>query len=83
MRCFDAIDIEADDGLIDDLVNVNVGGAGNVGHAFGELLGDLVTGFAIAADDLHIDGCGQAEVENLRRDVGGLEEEGHVRKLVV
>ena len=34
----------------------------------------------IAADDLHVDRSREAEVEDLRHDVGRLEEEGQIRK---
>ena len=48
-----------------------------------QLARDLVIGRDVAAHHLHVDGRGQPEVENLVGDVGGLEEEGDIRKLSV
>src|SRR5579883_2587242 len=75
-----AVDIETDHGLIGDLMHVHIGRAGYRGDAAGHLLRDGVVGLGVAADDLQVDGRGQAEVEDLARDVRGLEEEGHVRE---
>ena len=48
-----------------------------------DLLRDLVVGGGVAAQHLDVDGRGQAEVQNLVGDVGGLEEEDHVGELLV
>ena len=48
-----------------------------------EPLRDLVVGRGIAADHLQVDRRGQAEVQDLVRDVRRLEEEHHVRELLV
>ena len=45
-----------------------------------DLLRDLVIGGGVAADHLHVDRRGQAEIQNLVGDIGRLEEEHHVGK---
>ncbi len=54
---------------------------GTCSHPIGNLLRDLVVGRHVGADQLNIDGRGQAEVQNLGNDVGRLEEEFHAGKL--
>ena len=45
-----------------------------------DLARDFVIGRGVAAHHLHIDGRGQAEIQNLVGDVGGFEEKDHVGK---
>ena len=71
---------EADFRLVDHLVDMHVGGAGNVGNLPCQLLGDLIVGCGLAPDYLQIERCGQTEVQNLGRDIGRLEEEDRVRE---
>ena len=78
-----AIDVDVDFGPIDHLVNVDVGGAGDTRDLLADLPRDLVIAGRVAADHLHVDGRGQAEVQNLVGDVGGFEEERHVGKPLV
>ena len=47
-----------------------------------DLIGHSAVGLDIRALDLHVDGRGQAEVENLGDDVGGQEIENHPGKLL-
>src|SRR5579864_3930189 len=54
-----------------------VGGPGNMPHSSGDLLCDRIVGLLVIPDDLHVDGRGNAEVQNLRHDISGLEEELH------
>src|SRR5580704_2425859 len=49
-------------------------------HLVGDLLRNKVTAPHIRADDLNIDGCGQAEVQDLGNDIGRLEEKLHSGK---
>src|SRR5262249_60842377 len=59
----------------------------DVGHtldgaqAFGDTGGDFVVLLPVDSRELDVDGSGEAEVEDLRHDVGGLEEEGQVGEL--
>src|SRR5581483_3281126 len=64
-------------------MDVDVGGAGNAGDLPLELLRDLVVSGGVAADYLHVDGRGKAEVQNLVGDVGGFKEEGHIREALM
>ncbi len=80
LRRLDAIHVQADLRLVDHLVNVNVGRAGDARNPVRELLGNLVVGVGVSPDHLQIDGRGKAEVQNLGGDIGRLEEEGHVGK---
>ena len=65
-------------------MNVHVGRARNAARsALASCCGDLVVGGGIAADHLHVDRRGQAEIQNLVGDVGGFEEERDVGKLLV
>ena len=62
------------------LVNVNVHRAGNNRHLALDVLRDPVTGDRIARNHLHIDRRGNAEIQNLVRDIGGLKEEDFILK---
>ena len=55
---------------------MDIDGAAHVANAFEELEGDGIIGLVVLgrADDLDVDGRGQAEVEDLADDVGGLGE---------
>ena len=77
-----AVYIDVERGVGDLLMNVRVGYAGNGLHLFEKLLGELVVVLGTPGD-LEIDGCGQAEVEDLVRDVRRSEEEGTVRELLM
>ena len=67
-------------GQIEHLLHVHVGRARDVPHAIGDLLGDGVIAGHILAHHLHVDRRGQAEVQDLRNDVGRLEEELDARE---
>src|SRR4029077_9198303 len=49
-------------------------------HFIGDLLRDLIAVGHVRSDDLYIDGRGQTEIQNLRDNIGRLEEEFHARK---
>ena len=68
-------------GRVEHLLHVDVGGAGNLSHPVGDLLGDEVIALHVGADDLDVDGRRQAEVQDLGDDVGRLEEELHSREV--
>ena len=61
-------------------LHVHVGGARNAADAAGDLAGDFEILILVAQrpGDLHVDGRGQTEVQNLPDDVGGLEEKRQV-----
>ena len=59
---------------------MDVGGAGNLANTICDFLSDVVVCAHIGAHDLNINRRGQSKIENLRHDVGGLEEELHPRK---
>ena len=61
-------------------MEVNVRDAGDLGHLLAELLGDGEAALPVDADHLHVDGGGQAEVQDLAGDVRRLEEEGALRE---
>ena len=83
MRGARAVHIEADFGLRDDLMHVDIGRARNARDTIGEPLGDFVVRLRVAADDLQVDGRRQSEIDDLARDIRGLEEEVHVGELLV
>ena len=62
------------------LLHVDIGGAGNLPHPVRDLLRDEVVALHVGAGDLNVDGRRQSEVQDLRHDVGRLEEELHSRK---
>ena len=61
--------------LVEGLLHVHVNRAGNVTHLARQLLRDREISDLIVAHDRHVDRRGRTEVQNLRDDVGGLEEE--------
>ena len=60
-------------GLIERLMDAQIGGAGNGFELFQKVVRELAGGFHILPADLHVDGRGQAEVQDLADDVGGNE----------
>src|SRR5207253_9161670 len=67
-----AIDIHANVGGVDDLLQAEVRGAGDGANISENLSRDLriLIGVGDGAGDLDVDGSVEAEVENLRGDVG-------------
>src|SRR5437879_3677671 len=57
-----------------------VGSPGNMPHPSGDLLSDRIIRLLIIADDLHVDGRRNTEVQDLCDDVSGLEKELHTRE---
>ncbi len=82
LRGFDAVDVQLQLGLGDNLVNMHVGRAGYTGDFFREAASDLVIGLRVAADHLKIDGRRKSEIDDLAGDVCRLKEERHVRKVL-
>ena len=68
-------------GLIEELVDAQIDGAGNGAELGQQVGGERVIGVQIRAGHLNVDGRGQAEVQNLADDVGRQEIERHARKL--
>src|SRR5690242_9112514 len=60
--------------FVESLLNVNVGGAGNVSNFVGQFLRDGVVTGLVGSQELDVDGSRRPEIENLRDDVGGLKE---------
>ena len=69
-------------GLIEGLLNSQIGCPGNVPHLRQQRVCILAVSLQIVSDDLNIDRGRQAKVENLRYHVGGQERERHTRKLL-
>ena len=70
-----ALDIHVQRGQRKLLLHVNVGRAGNVPHAVRDTLRNGVVALHVGADDLHVDGSGQSEIQDLGDDIRRLEEE--------
>ena len=66
---------------VEQLLHVHVGSARNTPQPIGNLLRDGVVGCHVGANQLNVDGRGQAEVQDLGDDVGRLEEKLHTGKL--
>ena len=69
-------------GLIEGLLNSQIGCPGNVPHLRQQRVCILAVSLQIVSDDLNIDRGRQAKVENLRDHVGGQERERDTRKLL-
>jgi len=69
------VHVEIDRRRVQALVHVAVDGAGNVLDLLGQRGRERGVGVDVVAGELHVDGRGQAEVQDLRDDVGRLEEE--------
>src|SRR4029077_13978859 len=78
LRRLDPIHVQADFRLVDHLVNVNIGGSGNMRNPVRELAGYLVVRARVSPDYLQIDGRRNPEVQDLGGDIGRLEEKGRV-----
>ena len=75
----DAVDVQAEVRPVRHLVQVDVGNARDLGHLLLQLAGHGQVA-AVDSDHLHVDGGGQAEVEDLAGDVRRLEEERALRE---
>src|SRR6266850_3229847 len=56
---------------------MHVHGTGNVAELVGEPFADQIISALVHAGHLHINGCGSSEIQNLRDDIGRLEEKLH------
>ena len=63
-------------GIVEGLLDAHVGGAGDVADLVQHVLGESAVAVEVGADDLDVDGRGEAEVENLGDDVDGQHVEG-------
>ncbi len=77
-----AIDVDAEGRIVLRLGDSQIADAGNLPHAILQAQRDVVVGLQVVAVDLRVDRGGQAEIQHLADDVGGLEICGHVWKLV-
>ncbi len=60
-------------GLIEGLLDAQIGDAGNAAHLVHDAVGQVAVGVHVLADDLHVDGRRKAEIENLADDIVGQE----------
>ena len=74
-----AVDLGIERRRVDLLLQMRVGDAGNGRDAPAQLLGDAQVVGAVIADGAHVDLRRQAEIEDLRHHVGGLEIERCLR----
>ena len=70
-----AVDLDIDLRIVEHLLDAQVGDAGHRADALEQIGGVGVVGFLIVADHLHVDRRRQAEIEDLRDDVGRQERE--------
>ena len=75
-----AIHVDHEFGIVEGLLDAQVGGSGDVLDLVEQLLGEGAIAVQVGADDLDIDGRGKAEVEDLRDHVDGQRVEGHAGK---
>ena len=76
------VHIHKHDRLVQSLLDMHVGRAGNLADARDHVIGNLVISRHVRADNLNVDGRGQAEVQDLADDVRRLEEELRARELL-
>src|SRR5208283_1439449 len=67
-----AVDVDKELRGVDDLMQMHVDGAGNVAQPGADVAGDGQVVGAVASHHLDVDGSRQAEVQDLRHDVGRL-----------
>ncbi|MCY1168956.1 hypothetical protein D9M73_89690 [compost metagenome] len=72
-----AVHLQINHRTIEPLVYVGIDRPGNLAYGLGQLGRARRIANDIIAGELHIDGCGQAEVQDLRRNIGRLEEKLH------
>ena len=77
LRRAGAVDLGEEGRRIDLLLQMRIGDARDRRDALAQFLGDAQIVGAVIADGAHVDLRRQAEIEDLRDDVGGLEVEGH------
>ncbi len=77
-----AVDRDVELRVVEVLLDAQVDQAGHLAELVQHLVGDPAIALDVGALDLHVDRRGQAEVEDLRDDVGGQEVEGHAGKLL-
>ena len=77
-----AIDVDVDLRVVEHLLDAQVRDAGHRADALQELGGVGVVGLLIVADHLQVDRRRQAEIQDLRDDVGRQEREGGARELL-
>ena len=77
-----AVDVDIDLRIVEHLLDAQIGDAGHLADALQEIGGIGVVGLLVVADDLHVDRRRQAEIEDLRDDVGRQEREGRSREFL-
>ena len=79
--CFRTFDSEAQIGLIEGLLDPQIGRSGNVSHFLEQRICIAPVSLQIVSHDLNIDGSRQAKIQNLADHVGRQESECHTREL--
>ena len=77
-----AVDVDIDLRIVEHLLDAQVGDAGHLADALQQIGGIGVIGLLVVADDLHVDRRRQAEIQDLRDDVGRQEGEGRAREFL-
>ena len=77
-----SIDVHVDLRIVEHLLDAQIGDAGNRADALEQVRGIGVVGLLIATNDLNVDRRRQAEVQDLRDDIGRQERKGRPRKLL-
>jgi hypothetical protein len=81
LRGFDAVGKHVQHGLVEGLLDAQIGDAGNAAHLVQDAIRQLAIGLRVPADELHVDGCGKAEIENLADNIVRQEVEFRAGKL--
>ena len=76
-----AIHLKRNRRLVKTLMNVHVGGALDASNLSHQLAGKLLIGGDIGTNNLNINGCGYAEIQNLRHEVSWLVEKLNLREI--
>src|ERR1700704_483421 len=78
---FRTLDPEAEIGLIEGLLDPEIGGSGDISHFREQGVRVAPVCFQIVSDDLNIKRSGQSKIENLPNHVGRQERERNAREL--
>src|SRR5205814_653059 len=79
---FRAVHIDVQFRLIERLLNAQIHRARNVANLLQQVVGKLPVALQVIADNLHINGRGQTEVQNLAHDVGWKKCKRDTRKFI-
>ncbi len=80
--CFGAFDPHAEVGFIEGLLNPQIGRSGDISHLREQCVCIEPVSLQVVSDDLNVDRCGQAKIEDLADHVGRQESKAHTRELL-